>query len=150
MNYPNYPKKYFDDVFDSKILVVDDQENNVKLLEFLLQRNGYRSIRWTTDPRDVEQIYHKFRPDLVPLEGRIVAVCDVFDALTSERPYKKAWPVGKAVLKLKDSSGIHFDPVLVDKFTAILPQILRVKECCQDEPSPEGSNGFEVAQSANG
>jgi putative two-component system response regulator len=39
-------------------------------------------------------------------------VGDVFDALISERPYKKEWPVEKAVQELKDNSGIHFDPVL--------------------------------------
>ncbi len=364
MNYPNFPKRSFEDVLDCKILVVDDEEINVKLLEYLLLRNGYRSVRSTTDPRDVVQLYLEFRPDLVlldlnmphmdgvevmeklygietetypsiviitannndeakircldsgaldflakpfnavevvariknilnirllhnrinhqnkildqkirertqelsdtrlevaqrlsraaecrdnetgmhvirmsrysyllaeavglsinqcellqhaspmhdigkigipdsillkpgkldaeewkimkshteiggkilsgsdsnlmqmaesiarthhekwdgsgypqglkgediPLEGRIVAVCDVFDALTSERPYKKQWSVEKAVQELKDNSGIHFDPVLVNKFIEILPQVLRVMECCQDEPAPE-------------
>ncbi len=68
----------------------------------------------------------------IPLEGRIVAVCDVFDALTSERPYKKEWPVEKAVQELKDNSGIHFDPVLVNKFIEILPEILKVRESCRD------------------
>ena len=359
MNQLQFPKKSFEDILDSKILIVDDEKSNVKLLELLLLRSGYHSIRWTTDPREVEKIYQEFRPDLVlldlnmpymdgveviekiqaiesetypsiviitannndqakmrslasgaldflakpfngvevlariknilnvrqlhnrinhqnkmldqkirertqelsdtqlevvqrlsraaeyrdnetgmhvirisrysyhlaeavglsinkcellqhaspmhdigkigipdsillkpgkldseewrvmkthckiggeilsgsdskllqmaesiacthhekwdgsgypnglkrediPLEGRIVAVCDVFDALTSERPYKKAWPVEKAVQELKDNSGVHFDPVLVNKFTEILPQVIRIKESCQD------------------
>lgn len=359
MNYPIHPKRSFENILDSKILVVDDEKSNVKLLEYLLQQSGYHSIRSTTDPREAEQIYKEFRPDLVlldfnmpymdgievmekikeieketypsiviitanntdetkmrslasgaldflakpfdgvevvariknilnvrllhnrvnrqnkildqkiwertqelsdtrlevvqrlsraaeyrdnetgmhvirmsrysyhlaeavglsisqcellqhaspmhdigkigipdnillkpgkldseewevmkthteigrqilsgsdsdliqmgesiahthhekwdgsgypnglkgneiPLEGRIVAVCDVFDALTSARPYKKAWPVEKAVQELKNNSDLHFDPVLVNKFTEILPQVLRVKECCQD------------------
>ena len=55
----------------------------------------------------------------------------------------------KAVQELKDNSGIHFDPLLVNKFIEILPQVLRVMECYQDQPSPEGSNGSGVAQSAN-
>jgi putative two-component system response regulator len=371
MNHPNYARRSFEDVLDSKILVVDDQEANVRLLEYLLHRNGYRSVRWTTDPREVAQIYQEFNPDLVlldlkmphmdgvevmkklqeieretypsivvitannddetkirslalgaldflakpfngvevaariknilnvrllhnrvnhqnkildqkvrertreladtrlevvqrlsrvaecrdnetgmhvirmsrysyllaeamglsinqcellqhaspmhdigkigipdsillkpgkldaleweimkthaeiggqllsdsdssliqmaeriarthhekwdgsgyphglkgeeiPMEGRIVAICDVFDALTSERPYKEKWPVEKAVRELKDNSGIHFDPVLVSKFIEILPQVLKVLDCCQDHPSLEGSNVSEL------
>jgi len=371
MNYPKYARRSFEDVLDSKILIVDDEEANVRLLEYLLLRNGYRSLRWTTDPRDVVRIYQEFSPDLVlldlkmphmdgvevmkqiqeieretypsivvitannddetkirslalgaldflakpfdgvevaariknilnvrllhnrvnhqnkildqkvrertreladtrleavqrlsrvaecrdnetgmhvirlsrfsyllaeamglsinqcellqhaspmhdigkigipdsillkpgklddleweimkthaeiggqllsgsssklmqmaesiarthhekwdgsgyprglkgediPMEGRIVAVCDVFDALTSDRPYKEKWPVEKAVQELKDNSGIHFDPVVVSKFIEILPQILKVLDCCRDDPRPAGSNGSEL------
>ncbi len=372
MNDPNYSRISFEDVLDSKILVVDDEESNARLLEYLLLRNGYRSVRWTTDPREVVQIYQEFSPDLVlldlemphmdgvevmkklqeferetypsivvitannndeakirslatgaldflakpfngvevvariknilnvrllhnrvnhqnkildqkirertqelsdtrlevvqrlsraaecrynetgmhvirmsrysyllakamglsinqcellqhaspmhdigkigipdsillksgkldateweimkthaeiggqilsgsgsnllqmaenmarthhekwngsgypyglkgddiPLEGRIVAICDLFDVLTSERPYKKAWTVEKAVQELKDNSGINFDPLLVNKFIEILPQIIRVMECYQDQPSPEGLKGSGVS-----
>ncbi|MDH5762251.1 MAG: response regulator [Nitrospinota bacterium] len=70
--------------------------------------------------------------DNIPLEGRIVAICDVFDALTSERPYKKEWPVEQAVQELEDNSGSHFDPVLVRKFVEILPDIIQVKERYRD------------------
>ena len=68
MNYPNFPGRSFEDVLDSKILIVDDQESNVRLLEYLLLRNGYRSVRGTTDPRAVVQIYQEFCPDLVLLD----------------------------------------------------------------------------------
>ncbi len=63
-----------------------------------------------------------------PLEGRIVAIADVFDALTSERPYKKAWPVEKAVDLIKEESGQHFDPKLVPAFLEAMPEILKIKE----------------------
>ncbi len=82
----------------------------------------------------------------IPIEGRIVAICDVFDALTSGRPYKKAWSVEKAVQELKDNSGINFDPFLVNIFIEILPQILKVKECYTDQQTMERSNGSGVAQ----
>lgn len=52
----------------------------------------------------------------IPLSGRIVAVADVFDALTHERPYKKAWPLDKAVAEIKAQSGRQFDPHLVAVF----------------------------------
>ena len=89
---------------------------------------------------------HGLKGEDIPLEGRIVAICDVFDALTTGRPYKKAWPVEKAVQELKDNSGISFDPLLVNKFIEILPQILKVKDSCKDQQSAEGSNGLGVAQ----
>jgi putative two-component system response regulator len=64
----------------------------------------------------------------IPLEGRITALADVFDALTSERPYKKAWSVEKAVNLIEEESGKHFDPELAGLFIKILPEILKVKE----------------------
>ena len=64
----------------------------------------------------------------IPLEGRIVAVADVFDALTSARPYKKAWTVEQAVEYLEQQRGRHFDPALVDLFLAQLPAIVEIKE----------------------
>jgi hypothetical protein len=54
--------------------------------------------------------------EAIPLAGRIVAVADVFDALTHERPYKQAWPVDRAVAEVVASSGTHFDPSLVVAF----------------------------------
>ncbi|MFK5913954.1 MAG: response regulator [Woeseiaceae bacterium] len=63
----------------------------------------------------------------IPLSGRIVAIADVFDALTTERPYKKAWPVEEAVEFLKGQKGKHFEPRLVDLFIDILPDILKVR-----------------------
>lgn len=64
----------------------------------------------------------------IPLIGRIVAVADVFDALTSERPYKKGWPVDKAMNLIKEEAGEHFDPDLSKAFEEILPDILKIKE----------------------
>ncbi len=55
----------------------------------------------------------------IPLAGRICAVCDVFDALTSERPYKAAWTVEEALDEIREQSGHHFDPRLVDHFLAL-------------------------------
>lgn len=52
----------------------------------------------------------------IPMYGRIVALADVFDALTSERPYKKAWPLERAHAFLVEQAGTHFDPTLVNVF----------------------------------
>ncbi|MFI8382708.1 two-component system response regulator [Pseudomonas sp. NPDC079086] len=64
----------------------------------------------------------------IPLEGRIVAIADVFDALTSVRPYKVAWSVEDAVELLNKERGRHFDPHLVELFIQQLPAILEIKE----------------------
>lgn len=64
----------------------------------------------------------------IPLSGRIIAVADVFDALTTARPYKKAWTVEDAVKLIDENSGTHFDPVLVATFREVMPQILDIKE----------------------
>ncbi|WP_428605906.1 HD domain-containing phosphohydrolase [Sedimenticola sp.] len=71
--------------------------------------------------------------EAIPIEGRIVAVCDVFDALTSDRPYKKAWPVEEAVDYISQNSTKAFDPELVFSFLQILPLILEVKEAFPDQ-----------------
>jgi putative two-component system response regulator len=66
--------------------------------------------------------------DAIPLTGRIVAIADVFDALTSIRPYKRAWTEEDAIDYLVQQKGKHFDPMLVDLFVAQLPAIRTVRE----------------------
>ncbi len=66
--------------------------------------------------------------DKIPLEGRIVAICDMFDALTSERPYKKAWPVEESVSEIKNAGSIYFDKKLVNEFEEILSDVLILKK----------------------
>jgi putative two-component system response regulator len=63
------------------------------------------------------------RGEAIPLVGRIVAIADSFDALTSTRPYKQAWPVEEAVALLRREAGRQFDPRLVPKFVELLPQV---------------------------
>lgn len=63
----------------------------------------------------------------IPLEGRITAVADVYDALASERPYKQAMPREKCFSILEESRGTHFDPRVLDAFFAAVPEILKVQ-----------------------
>ncbi|NTS75518.1 two-component system response regulator [Catenovulum sp. SM1970] len=73
----------------------------------------------------------------IPLSARIVAVADVFDALTSERPYKKAWSIEEAMDLLEREAGSHFDPQLIPLFKSCLPSVLEVKEKYQDDLDSE-------------
>ncbi|MEO1818117.1 MULTISPECIES: HD-GYP domain-containing protein [Pseudomonas] len=64
----------------------------------------------------------------IPIEARIIAIADVFDALTSERPYKRAWSVEDAVALIREQSGKHFDPHLVNCFLARLEEIIEIRD----------------------
>ena len=65
------------------------------------------------------------RGEEIPLEGRIAAICDVFDALVSERPYKRSWSVDEAITEVVSERGRHFDPALVDAFAAMARRAAR-------------------------
>lgn len=66
--------------------------------------------------------------EAIPASARIVAIADVFDALTTARPYKQAWTVEAALDQLRQDAGKHFDPQLVELFMGVLPQVLAIRE----------------------
>jgi putative two-component system response regulator len=68
----------------------------------------------------------------IPLFGRIVAIVDVFDALTCTRPYKKAWPVADAVEEVVRLRGSHFDPQVVEAFVDSLPELTVIQQQFSD------------------
>lgn len=69
----------------------------------------------------------------IPLVGRIVAIGDVFDALTSKRPYKEPFSLEKSYGIIREGRGNHFDPDVVDAFFAVEDEILAIKDKCKDE-----------------
>lgn len=71
----------------------------------------------------------------IPLYARIVAVADVFDALTSVRPYKRAWLLPDAVQFIKDNSGLHFDPQCVQAFLNVWDDVLEIHALYQEDDS---------------
>ena len=70
--------------------------------------------------------------EAIPLEGRITAVADVFDALTSVRPYKKAWTIEDALALILRSAGEHFDPMLAEIFVGLRSEIVAIMEQYQE------------------
>jgi two-component system response regulator RpfG len=70
--------------------------------------------------------------DHIPLPARIVAVADVYDALTSRRPYKAAWLSEEAIKYLQAHRGAHFDPMLVDAFLQVREEALAIQEELKD------------------
>lgn len=73
-----------------------------------------------------------WKGEQIPIVGRVTALADVFDALTSVRPYKKAWSVERAVAEINRCRGSHFDPELVDIFNTVLNDIISIKEQYKD------------------
>lgn len=78
---------------------------------------------------------YRLKGNDIPISGRIVAVADVFDALTSERVYKEEWPVEKAVEYIKEQRETQFDPAIVDAFMNIGDSITKVKHSKADAPA---------------
>jgi response regulator RpfG family c-di-GMP phosphodiesterase len=76
----------------------------------------------------------------IPLVGRIVAVADVFDALTSARPYKRAWPLEDAKRFLVENSGSHFDPVCVTAFLDCWDDAMAIRARFRDEEAESGGH----------
>jgi len=68
----------------------------------------------------------------IPISARIAAISDVFDALLSVRPYKEPWPLEKALAVMKEDSGSHFDPVLIEVFFNCLDEILEIRAAMPD------------------
>ncbi len=69
----------------------------------------------------------------IPLVGRIVAVADVFDALSSSRPYKPAWDIDRARSFLESGRGTHFDPACVDAMLGCWNEVLHIRSRFRDE-----------------
>ncbi|QPJ66192.1 MAG: response regulator [Candidatus Nitrohelix vancouverensis] len=93
---------------------------------------------------------NSLKEEEISLEARIVSICDVFDALTSVRPYKEAWDLGDTLDFMKKNKGSHFDPAVYEKFLSVLPEILEIKNALNDggkeiSISPEYEKTYSMA-----
>ncbi len=80
---------------------------------------------------------HGLKGDAIPLSARIVAAADVFDALTSDRPYKKAWSVEDAKALIEKESGKHFDPAVCEAFFAVVDRFEGIRTEYAETRAPE-------------
>ena len=120
--------------------------------EFMIMQQhaeqGYEILRQARSPvlavaAEIARAHHEkwdgsgypqgLKGEAIPLLGRIVAVADVFDALTSPRPYKQAWPLAQAREYLEQNAGRHFDPRCVEAFLAAWDEVLAIRERFQDQ-----------------
>jgi putative two-component system response regulator len=73
----------------------------------------------------------------IPAAARIVALADVFDALSMKRPYKEPWPIDRIVAYIRLNSGTHFDPEIVGVFEKILPELLDIHQIWTEDIKPD-------------
>jgi putative two-component system response regulator len=89
----------------------------------------------------------------IPESARIVAMADVFDALSMARPYKAPWPVDRISAHMTDNCGTHFDPAIVDCYFRILPRLIEIQACWHAADSsaglPLGPGNSNVAPETN-
>jgi putative two-component system response regulator len=104
------------------------RQSDSKLMQMAIQVAQYHHEKW-----DGTGYPNQISGEEIPLVGRIAAVADVFDALTAERPYKRAWSVDEALNLFKEQKGKHFDPRIVELLFENLPEILAIKERFKDE-----------------
>ena len=110
--------------------IIGDQDSPLLNLAASIAYTHHEKWNGTGYPRGL-------KGEAIPLEGRIVAIADVFDALTTVRPYKPAWPVEKAIAMIRDEAGTHFDPDLVPLFLDELSEVLEVRERWLDSAEPQ-------------
>jgi len=111
------------------------KESSSSLLQLAAEIAGSHHERWDGQGYPLR----KSGTD-IPLSGRIVAIADNFDALTTARPYKEAWPVHDAVKHIQQRAGSQFDPACVEAFIAAMPRILEIKLSGAGDPVPADLN----------
>jgi putative two-component system response regulator len=114
------------------------RESKSSLLQLAAEIAGSHHERW-----DGQGYPFRLSSDAIPLSGRIVAIADNFDALTTARPYKEAWSVERTVAHIRDNAGSQFDPRCVLAFDNALPSILDIMESDKRESGlvgPDASN----------
>ncbi len=107
------------------------RESKSSLLQLAATIAATHHERW-----DGQGYPRRLRGEEIPLAGRIVAVADNFDALTTSRPYKEAWSIASAVEHIRERAGSQFDPECVAAFEVALAEVLVARSMHQDQVEP--------------
>jgi putative two-component system response regulator len=100
--------------------IIGDDPSDIMRLASIVARCHHEKWDGSGYPNQLQQ-------ESIPLEARIVAIADVYDALTSIRPYKNAWSHEDAVAFIRNNVGTHFDPHLVECFIQVLPDVIGIR-----------------------
>ncbi|MDX3972499.1 HD domain-containing phosphohydrolase [Shinella sp.] len=121
------------------------RESKSSLLQLAAEIASSHHERW-----DGQGYPFRLAGNAIPLAGRIVAVADNFDALTTARPYKEAWSIERAVEHIVGRAGTQFDPQCAEAFQTALPSILAIRLANIDDPSLQisGQSGMAKIVSA--
>ncbi|CAA7628018.1 Cyclic di-GMP phosphodiesterase response regulator RpfG [Candidatus Terasakiella magnetica] len=109
--------------------ILKDSSSRLVRLAAVIARSHHEKFDGTGYPEGL-------KGEAIPLEGRIVAVADVYDALTSTRPYKQPWSVEQATDFLKEQAGKHFDPTCVDAFLCEMDTVSAIMAEFRDHSDP--------------
>jgi len=112
---------------------LDEKEWEIMRRHPVMSYNMLSSIEYLRPALNIPYCHHEkydgsgypqgLKGDEIPLEARIFAIIDVYDALTSDRPYRKAWSKEKTIAHIKEQSGKHFDPQVVEVFLKAINEI---------------------------
>lgn len=118
-------------------------EEGRRLIDKLLENYGLRGISHVDVLRNIARYHHeamdgsgypvRLAGDAIPLEARIVAVADVFDALTSKRPYKDAWTNEAAFTRLREMAGVKLDQECVEALICHVSEVLEIQRAFQED-----------------
>jgi response regulator RpfG family c-di-GMP phosphodiesterase len=98
---------------ESILAASQSEENEMGLISTAIKVAGYHHEKW-----DGSGYPRKLHGEDIPIEARIMMVADVFDALISDRPYKKGWTIEEAYNEIINNSGVAYDPIVVEAFIA--------------------------------
>lgn len=117
------------DAYRQHVLIGDDilEDHYSPMLGFAARIARSHHEKW-----DGTGYPDQIKGEAIPLEARIVAVADIYDALSSKRPYKPPFPEEEVVKIITGYAGSHLDPQIVETFLALQPQIQEIKERWQD------------------
>jgi len=90
-------------------------------------RNVLPGVLYHHERYDGEGYPDQLAGEAIPLEGRLLAICDAYDAMTSDRPYRDGMPQERAESILREGAGVQWDPAFTDAFLTAMPDILRIR-----------------------
>lgn len=105
------------DVMKTHVQIGYEMVSGISYLQGAVDIPLYHHERW-----DGKGYPHQISGEAIPLIARIFAIVDVWDALTNDRPYRKAWDKERAMKYINDQRGLHFDPKLVDLFLELIQE----------------------------
>lgn len=106
-----------------------DKPESLRFLEVAREIALYHHEKW-----DGSGYPFGLSGEAIPLSARLMALADVFDALTTARVYKKAWSVDEATALIREQRGRHFDPAVVDAYETEFPLFMRIQHQLADQP----------------
>ena len=105
---------------------LEQRVDGVDTIGFL--RNVSRIVRHSHEHWDGSGYPDALVGEAIPIESRVVFACDAFDAMTSKRTYQAAMSLERAVARLRELRGVHFDPEVVDALIAVVEEEVDVRE----------------------